>query len=136
MAILRDPKEFGDLSFEHHKILSNISFNLFRHDIFALQKFCIDNEHLNSRFSDILIYNNKNDRYPIAIIDVTNQNEFKETREKLKEILEDYPHVKEAFIYDYENKTWAAFGGNTNNDKPSYSPLLDIDFNEYLKSAK
>jgi len=117
---------------EHQKILKNLIINLDQDDISALTEQCVDEFDLDSKAPDVVIYEDDNNRYPDVIIEITTHDKLKKIKDKVLELLQNYPVIKEAFVFDYETKKWFAFGAVDNEDSPSYSPFFDVDFDDYL----
>ena len=106
---------------------------LYRDDIFCLPEFCVDKDDLDSLAPDVVLYQDKGDRYPVVIVDITIHKEFEVICQKAQQLMVDYPQVKESFVYDYEKEEWQCFGKNVDIDEPSFSSIFEINLNDYLE---
>ena len=120
---------------EHQDILLNIAGNLkFNHGIFCRTEFCVDKENLkSSKAPDVVIYENEDDRYPVVIIEITTENMCKSIIKEVTKLMKSFSMIEEAFVYDYESNEWYCYGKDVDPDEPSYSPLLDVDFADFIE---
>lgn len=116
---------------EHQNILRNLIIAITDEGYYCLTEFCVDENDLNSPAPDIVIYASNDDSTPQTIIEVTTRVEYKTICAKAKQLLTKYP-ITECFVYDYETRRWACYGQNVDTAEPSYSPLLEIDFADYV----
>ena len=96
------------------------------------QEWCIDASNLNSEAPDTVIFEQGIDT-ACFIIEVTTSKEYKKACDKIESLIELYPTVKEAFVYDYEKKRWYCVGEELEKETPSYSEMFDIDLNDMIE---
>lgn len=116
---------------EHQDIILNICYGLKDDGFFCRPEFCVDSQDLNSPAPDIVVYDDDL-RYPVVIIEITTHKELKTIISKVKDLMDDYPQIKESFVYDYEKEIWHCHGEDLQGDEPSYSHLLNLDLSDYL----
>lgn len=120
---------------EHQAVLSNLIYGLRSDDIYAIPEASVDSENLNAKAPDINIYEDRGNRFPIIIIEITTKQERLTIINKVEDLLEQYPQIKEAFVYDYESNQWFAIFLKTEDNqgyKQDYSEILDLYLSDYL----
>lgn len=110
----------------HQDIIGNICYELRTLDIFCRSEFCIDATDLNSLAPDIVIYSERDDRYPVTIFEITTSKEFNTICDKVQELMRNYDHIQESFVYDYEKGFWKCYGPALDLKFPSYSECFGI----------
>ena len=119
---------------EHQAVLSDLLFGLRSEDIYTLQEARLDSQNINAKAPDINIYENKEDQYPIIIIEVTTSDEVKTIISKVEELMNEYETIKEAFVYNYETGEWFSFRDEAAEFyEADYSMELDVYFSDYIE---
>ncbi len=117
---------------EHQAVLSDLLFGLRSDNIFTLQEVRADSENNNAKAPDINIYENKDDQFPIVIIEVTTSDEEDIIISKVEELMDNYKTIKEGFIYNYETDEWFSLMDKSESYPADFSPKLDVYFRDYL----
>lgn len=139
MGLLDDYTGIGDSprpTPEHQDAIDNMVYGFRSEGNYkALSESVIDTMNLNSEVPDLVIYDGESiDRYPIVIVEVTTSRQRREIIQKVRELLDKYPAVQEAFIFDYEKETWArVVRGGKLEEGESYSEALESDMDDYYR---
>lgn len=119
---------------QHQDIIKSLLVRISTDDYYCLSEFCVDTKDLNSPAPDVVIYLDRNDRYPIIIIEITTKSEFKKICDKVRKLMTDYSQVEESFVYDYETKYWVRIVDGKSEDT-AYSSILNTDLNNFITEA-
>ena len=121
-------------TWEHKQIIINITYalrNLFGVHYAIFSEWVVNSNDLTERQPDIVVFN-KETREALVIAEITPKSHFKQSIEKIQEMMNDYASIEEGFVYDYEETQWHVIRSSGINEEPSYCRLLDIDFDCFI----
>ncbi len=122
-------------TWEQKKIIISITHalkDMFDDDYIIVPEWVLNFNDLNERQPDVNVFD-KDHREPLLIMEITPKSHYKKSINKVKEMMNDYATIEEGFVYDYERNIWHCQGNDTNPEEPSYSPLLDVDFADFIE---